>query len=133
MREIRFKVWSHMSNNYTMLNRGKGPLPGMKFINGFHIAELQGSNFTGLTYLQNTGIYDKNGVEVYEHDYIELHREGINNEEVTFCVVFKNGGFVLFVEDSEDPGAYRNIDILEEYKFKIVGNIHKGKTRNERN
>lgn len=66
---------------------------------------------------QFTGLYDKNGKEIWENDIVEITREGIYEKGI---IIFKNGCF--FIKSKENLLALYNCE-LNNYKVKVIGNI----------
>lgn len=98
IREVRFKAWDTETKKWlwtgfeNFLGESHSDKP---------IAERTGnlilnSDYSGLgtrvIFVQNTGLTDRNGTEIYEGDFIRLHEYG---EDVYKEVVFHNGCFCI--------------------------------------
>jgi uncharacterized phage protein (TIGR01671 family) len=68
--------------------------------------------------MQFTGLFDKNGKEIYESDRVKLYRKG---SFVTAVVIFENGLFCLQYED-----GYKNIYPLNPENYEVTGHIFEG-------
>lgn len=116
MREIKFRAWdkvnelmsevtsltyNNINQQLTILNK-KG-----------HFSCL----FCDVVLMQYTGLKDKNGLEIYEGDIIELYLDGkyISN----YICEFKDGCFMFKEIGSDWIGRITNADI------EIIGNIYK--------
>jgi len=128
-KEIKFRAWHIELKRWINLN-------------GFDIA-FKGCNNEGEVYeiyeqgnlntfakedvqlMQFTGLKDKNGVEIYEGDVLDLFNSKIQIE-------FFTGAFGYWVNKGESMGYFislnsnSNIEISHSYicKYQIIGNIH---------
>ena len=107
MRDIKFRIW----------------LPGIKKMTTYtHTIEdlmnwgtKEWSNGTAI-FLQFTGLYDRNGKEIYEGDVVES--QYFKPSEVTF----KNGGFYFWdITPADAESTYPDV------QWEIKGNIYEKK------
>ena len=102
-REIKFRVWS---------------LASEKMSEPFSINQRLNQIFnTDSLLMQYTGLKDKNAVEIYEGDIIEI----FDDESTKGQVVFNEGSFRLFEKTTyySHLSAYNPISMCE-----IIGNIY---------
>lgn len=120
MKEIKFRIWGVDFERYFY---NVGFLNGEWFIT-FEDDEPDAFDCIGVPnekefiIEQFTGIYDKNGKEIYEGDIIKK-----NNK---YVVYFDEGSFncELFEKDSFMNGIKEPLNQLNIEYFEIIGNIH---------
>lgn len=105
MREIKFRAWNHIVNRMS---------------DSYTLAELhkQEVNFQITSFMQYTGLKDKNGKEIYEGDivrYFVFDIEDQKEDEYVEEVKFENGGFQVEIAP---------IEALLDWKVEVIGNIH---------
>lgn len=101
MREIKFRAWNHLTKE---MDYGKSVLVDFYQLNSSYDHRL----------MQYTGLKDKNGVEIYEGDIVDIF--GTKDS-----VVFSLGSFDLFnYEDEYGHGA--PFQLWDECE--VIGNIY---------
>ncbi|WP_273712420.1 YopX family protein [Leuconostoc mesenteroides] len=127
MREIKFRAWNGVLHEYRTIdmNSGKQNL-GM----GFEATEGIGSNTTTIYHSvgdvieQYTGLKDKNGVDIYEGDIVELYSE--THDIFGFEITKKQTGRIYFVDGAFFISGGNGDDPIYAYEgeLEIIGNIH---------
>ncbi|WP_273716122.1 YopX family protein [Leuconostoc mesenteroides] len=115
MREIKFRAW------YT-------PFKGRKFGAGYKY----GNSVISFHYMspdkyeleQYTGLKDKNGVDIYEGDIVELYSE--THDIFGFEITKKQTGRIYFVDGAFFISGGNGDDPIYAYEgeLEIIGNIH---------
>ena len=132
MRELKFRAWNGKRMRYDVnINDGKPVRKGYQWYN----TENDVHDFKAM---QFTGLKDKNLVDIYEGDLVNLL---IPNEfqNTVFKIVYLLGGFSLESKDNSptsigfyfygavDNGFIKNWKECDGSLFKVIGNIHENK------
>lgn len=107
MREIKFRAW-------VVGDSGEGFIT---YDVGFDSSSGKANGENGVTYLQYTGLKDKNGVEIYEGDIIWFALEIVGNKYMG-QVVFDEGCFQL-----KSPLAQEQLPLYGSDELEVIGNI----------
>ncbi len=112
MRTIKFRAWDKFKgSNGKMINK----VTRMRWKYGNPICEVNGK--LNVIIMQNTGLKDKNGKEIYEGDIVQ---SDIDKEDKSIIVVvFKDGSFKLKSNVNEGYCNDYNCMIRE-----VIGNIY---------
>lgn len=113
MRDIKFRAWDKNNNDWFNHDGGELYIELDGVINFGWNGELMGDCTDRIILLQYTGLYDKNGKEVYEGDILfDDHHDEYG------LVRFEEGKFSVLWETTTDD-LFENCDVLE-----LSGNIY---------
>lgn len=124
MREIKFRVWDSVSNEYRSLSMNTN---NQNLGLGFEVSGGIGSNVTtmyhsvGDTVEQYTGRFDAHDTKIFEGDIVKLNHDGYDwfgykkSISITDKVMFDAGAFWI---GDEPIYTYLSEDM------QVVGNIH---------
>ena len=125
MRELKFRVWSKVRNDWVhnmMLLSCIDGLPFAHFVETdsdkkFVKHHIYNASNLDVVIQQYTGLKDKNGVEIYEGDIVKATSDQYENENFIGKVIFDEGCFLTWVNKNDIRGIWGEDDI------EVIGNI----------
>ena len=128
MREIKFRGWNKRELEYLFHDKGnKLMIPcsaGVLWLN----PSIKDNNYVikkdNFIMEQFTGLQDKNGVDIYEGDYICL--DGLKTHRWEIC--YRGSGFIASPLSGNSLIEYRTLQNNNYLQFEVIGNIHTTKS-----
>lgn len=116
MREIKFRVWDGKKMFVPAINHS-----------GFDLNELLLSfDSDGVKVMQYTGLKDKNGVEIYEGDYVKTtyHTNKVEHFGLVDWVDYGFGIRRRTTETSDKLQVYGAAPLPDSSRIEVIGNIY---------
>ena len=110
-RPIKFRAWRDVGNGREKMLFSDNP-PHPMALWAVHTLDSDSLH----TIMQFTGLYDKEGIEIYEGDILEL-------DDIVCIVIFNDGGFHMATDVSGHSPAVQD----STRRFNVVGNIFEGR------
>lgn len=128
MREIKFRGWNEEDKEWIYGAYWNDSSIDDSFIIPF------GRESTGVNYKtvgQFTGLHDKNGVEVYENDVIELIDRLVVVKWNEYLCAF-DIEFLKFKENKDSNFVFNGVKMHELNQFEVIGNVHEENENNDK-
>lgn len=125
-REIKFRCWHKKKSKwlfgYEYKNLGGFSLFGEVVLMG-ELSQVTLDELNDIEIMQYTGLNDKNGMEIYENDILEMHQT-INGQS-KFVIINCIGEYdVRYLYNFERKYEYDIKDLLSIEEMEIIGNIY---------
>ena len=114
MREIKFRAWDKEENK--MMDMDELVCPTDWEERSYLVQAMDGV-ITNLILIQYTNLKDKNGVEIYEGDIIQMK----DMFKKRYEVIFKDGAFGF------QWHIFKNLNFWHTSWFEVIGNIYESK------
>jgi uncharacterized phage protein (TIGR01671 family) len=120
MRELKFRVWDVETKRFFKTDYNEHLSVAIS-VDGKTLYQnyVGGDKEIGKDVIiqQFTGLKDKNGVEIYEGDIVNVYSEEFENENFTGKVIFDEGSFLTWINKNDIRGVWSDDNI------EVIGNI----------
>jgi len=133
-RPIKFRAWDYQDekmitsyDDLTTSMHGTEPMPLIPLTGGVVIPYWEKRKMDGQSHyelMQFTGLHDKNGVEIYEGDIVNLKKWFLdknldNDKKETGVIRWWGAEYILRFGDGEQE----RVPISEQDTFEVIGNV----------
>lgn len=125
MREIKFRAWhkpTQLMDDVVLIDFYNEKIGILYADPVMQCESIQKYNFNEVELMQSTGLFDKNGVEIFEGDIVENITQRVylgHRFEVSW-----NGGYAYF--QLLNGGKSSNVPLIQDFmSYEVVGNIYK--------
>lgn len=122
MRKIKFRAWAKLYNKMYC------PILGIDWeTNTIILTHKEAHAFDHVELMQFTGLYDKNGKEIWEGDCFKTSDQHGYSSNCIAEVIFMDGCFIVHIHRSDLIQIFKCLDrYLEQYvdSTEIIGNVY---------
>ena len=129
MREIKYRMWNKKEKKMYQV----GVLDfdyNQIYMTGYLNYTKSSYLYEDIELMQFTGLYDKNGKEIYESDIVQIDKDVAKTFDIYSkgIINYLNGGFIV----TKNDGSYETIrsallvlgDLNNIFRGKVIGNIY---------
>lgn len=118
----KFRAWHNEKKKMCEVKGISYPFRMLSLFSKGLYVEVLSASFDDVIIMQSTGLFDKNGVEIFEGDVIRF--TSVLGEDEIRQVTFENGCFGIMLERVHIGFGMIKILSEVEYSLEIIGNIY---------